>query len=196
MNNPFTHKLKAAENRLTELKQKQARFNENAMPGVFVTGRDGVPASRFRQLDRQLDRTIEFAKNIVATEQEVRDLSTKTRLFDEGKIDAQGRRLIDKAARARHEELYAAFIRSRVKAGDTAEFTIRAGGATCKVVRLNKKTVTLSSGTNWPYTAIAPLSTDGHILSEQELNTAFREFQNVLDTQAATATAGCEGGAR
>lgn len=70
--NPYTIKREQAEARVTRIEQQQDRLNGSAIPGTFITGNSGVSARRRRQLDRQLNRTIDLAVAAVRARERVR----------------------------------------------------------------------------------------------------------------------------
>lgn len=91
MFNPFKVKLERAKLRLSRLEAQQKRQDANDMPGPFITGNSGIPASRRRRLDRQLERTIDAAVAIVEARQNMNILQAKHDAYERGEINAQGR---------------------------------------------------------------------------------------------------------
>lgn len=59
--NPYKIRLERARAALEKTLAAQARFEANLIPSTYMTGNSGVPASRRRKLDKQLDRTIDLA---------------------------------------------------------------------------------------------------------------------------------------
>lgn len=94
--NPYREKLEKKRAQLARLERQQTAHNAGCIPGTLVTGGSGVPASRCRRLDRQLDRTINLAVRKRALTREVKYLELKSALYDEGKINAAGRRITPK----------------------------------------------------------------------------------------------------
>jgi hypothetical protein len=82
-----------------QIERKQAQLDRlngqqdrnGALPGTFVTGRSGVSASYSKKLNRQLDRTIDTAVNIVALTKELPELKRRLELYESGRINEQGR---------------------------------------------------------------------------------------------------------
>lgn len=99
MSNPYTYKLQKAQANLSRLEAEQDILNKNAIPGTFVTGRSGVSRSYSRRLDRQLDRTIDLAKAVTEARRNVRRLALQEKLYEQGKINSQGRSITPKPAR-------------------------------------------------------------------------------------------------
>lgn len=62
--NPYAHRLHKAQQWLANAERRWQAFNDNAMPGTYVTGNSGVPASRRHRLDRQIERTVDLAKKL------------------------------------------------------------------------------------------------------------------------------------
>lgn len=91
MSNPFKLRLERAKMRLRTLEAQWKRHNDNAMPGPFETGNSGIPASRRRKLDRQLDRTIDLSVALVDARKKVAVLQAQHDAYERGEINAQGR---------------------------------------------------------------------------------------------------------
>ncbi len=89
--NSYRRKQEQAEKRLQKLLAAQARLDANAVPGTYITGASGVPASRLRKLDRQLERTIELAKSITYVRQQVVHYRARADELDAGLIHPNGR---------------------------------------------------------------------------------------------------------
>ena len=91
MTNPYAAKLKKAEQRLDALEKRQRHYDAIVIPGTLVTGRSGISASYKKQLDRQVEKTIDLACALVEQRRKVAALRQSVQMYDEGKINAQGR---------------------------------------------------------------------------------------------------------
>ena len=91
MPNPYATKLKKAEQRLANLEKRQRHYDAIAIPGTFVTGRSGVSASYKKRLDRQVEMTITLAGQLIEQRRKVDVLRQSVQMYDDGKINAQGR---------------------------------------------------------------------------------------------------------
>lgn len=72
-------KIAAIEAKLQRLEQRNAA---PGMPGTYITGNSGVPATRRRQLDARLDRTIDNAVEIVRLRDELALLNRRLYAID------------------------------------------------------------------------------------------------------------------
>jgi hypothetical protein len=88
--NPFRRRLLTKQVKLATLRTLQQHRNRNDMPGTYVTGGSGVPVSRLRKIERQTERFIDTAVQIVNLQREVEWLQLSADLFDAGKIHANG----------------------------------------------------------------------------------------------------------
>ena len=89
--NPFARRLALAQARLEKLEKQQATHDASAVPGTYVTGGSGVSAAYKKRLNQQLDKTIDLAVAIVAQRRKVAELAQSVQMYDQGKINAQGR---------------------------------------------------------------------------------------------------------
>jgi len=94
MSNPYAEKLMAAERRLERLEKKQEALRQSAIPSTYITGNSGIPASRRRKLDQQLDRTIDLAVAYEKQREKVAEIRGKFNAYNDGLIDEHGRRII------------------------------------------------------------------------------------------------------
>ena len=89
--NPFAARLLKAHDRASAIERKQEAFSRNSIPGTYITGNSGIPASRRRKLDKQLDRTIDLAVASVKAMEKAGVLAKKYVAYADGRCDAQGR---------------------------------------------------------------------------------------------------------
>lgn len=89
--NPYIAKLKKAEERLANLEKRQRHYDAIAIPGTLVTGRSGISASYKKRLDRQVEKTIDLAGLLIEQRRKVATLRQSVQMYDNGKINAQGR---------------------------------------------------------------------------------------------------------
>lgn len=91
VHNPYAVKLKKAEQRLAALEKRQRHYDAIVIPGTLVTGRSGISASYKKQLDRQVEKTIDLACAIIEQRRKVAALRQSVHMYDDGEINAQGR---------------------------------------------------------------------------------------------------------
>lgn len=91
LHNPFRVKLAKALVQLFKVEKEIALRDETDVPGTFITGRSGVPASRYQRLDRQLDRRISLAVIFCETQARVDHLRWQADAYDAGRIHRNGR---------------------------------------------------------------------------------------------------------
>jgi len=70
-------KLNQLERKLEKISEAQEHAQQTDMPGTLVTGRSGIPLSRQKKLDRQLDRTIELAQKYIQTKSAIDEIKSK-----------------------------------------------------------------------------------------------------------------------
>lgn len=89
--NPFAAKLARYKQYLANVEAEQARHDKSDMPGSYVTGNSGIPASRRRKVDAQLEATVKRAGKIAYWRQQVAWVQAKHDAYARGECDAQGR---------------------------------------------------------------------------------------------------------
>lgn len=128
--------LEARRAALQERADRLAADNPNDIPGTYVTGRSGVPASRTKRLNRQIERSVDRAVEFTKTLQELRQVESRIEWL---RSDGPGKmkRREDLVRRAQ-EDLF-----TRIQVGDLVNV---GGNHPVKVFRKNRKSVTTDGG--------------------------------------------------
>lgn len=130
-------KRDALETKLNRLNADHERRIKTDMPGPFVTGGSGIPASRSRRLDAQLDREITKAVEYVETSKELERVKAKIAYQDNAPERERVKEIIRSKEQTRFES---------IEVGDLIDI---GGNAPIRVIKKNKKTVVTDGGSKW-----------------------------------------------
>lgn len=120
----------------TKIREYEAA-NDNATPGVYITGRDGISAKRLQKQAEALERTIDRSLEYAAWLHELEQIESQIRAIDL----APEREAARQTAKTKHDLMFAT-----IQAGDL----INVGGNNLlTVARKNKKSVVTVSGTKY-----------------------------------------------
>lgn len=175
------------EARIAGLESKIKRLRPLALAsdeftGVFSHGVGKMTRKQAQNRQAAHDRQRQHFRDLQEAEKQLRWLKARHRLYLAGEVHLDGQPCADAPSRQRQQEfaaIYAEWVRSVVKPGDKVQFVMRPDGAKMVVKRLNQKTVTFESGTKWKYTAIRPLTTDGLLMSDEEVKVALLDFMEI-----------------
>jgi len=115
----------------------EARLGRDEIPGTYVTGRDGVPARRHRQLDRQIERSIDQALEYKRAVEDLQSVEGKIKVIQQRPARARREDLVHRA----QEELF-----TRINVGDLVKV---GGNNPVEVARKNRKSITTSNGVRY-----------------------------------------------
>jgi hypothetical protein len=122
---------------LNDIARLELIVHKDSMPGVYVTGRDGVSQQRQQQLNHNLERIIDAAVEISRREAELRRVETSLEALDRAPEIA----LRKAARRVQQEEMFAG-----IQVGDLINV---GGNLPLEVARKNKKSLITTGGTKW-----------------------------------------------
>lgn len=133
----LVERKKSVKQQIENLKNRIEQAEKTAIPGTFVTGRENVPRSRIRSLEKQLDKRIDSAVEYEKLRKELIQIEAEIKTQEE----APRRELVKEKVKAKLEEQFDA-----IKAGDQIDV---GGNNLLLVVKKNPKSVKTETGGSW-----------------------------------------------
>lgn len=150
-------KKQAIENQIEALDRAITRSNETDIPGTYVTGGSGVPYSRIKKVEKQLDRRIDRAVKAVKLKKDLAWVNARIAV----QRDAPKRAAMKEAVRNKLEEAF-----STIEVGDMIDI---GGNAPLTVIKKNAKSVITEGGTKWTASEIGKVIKAGKPEAEPEV---------------------------
>ena len=164
-----------ARSRVDDLEAAYNRAAEAAkeIPGWQVTGRSNRAKSLDKKIQAATDKQQKIYNELVDAQQEAKQAENRAAAYRAGKAHENGQPRSDKQAAAASNLTYAEYIRQKVKPGDKLWFVQNPSAVVVK--RLNKKTVTLESGSKWDYLDFVPL-VDGKPMAMADIKAEMQDL--------------------
>jgi hypothetical protein len=179
--NPFAakaHRARSEHERLTAPTAQQRAMADAFPLGAGSPGNSSARRSA-RGAGRRMDASIDRAVRAENARKNALHYEGLAAAYDRGEVNAQGRRITSEATREREAtaaDLYGAYLRARVQPGDEVTLVQNPDGGGHVVTRINRKTVTFATGTQWPHIDIRPLR-NGQPMTSDELREDFAAWR-------------------
>jgi phospholipid N-methyltransferase len=166
---------------IQRLEERAAKLNKKAnapqvYPGSYVTGSSGRSKSFTNKTNAESERRAITFGEWQKVDADLKELKALRAAYAAGEVWTNGQKRADAPSRQRAQsadEQIATYLRATLKPGDLISV---GGGAPLAVKKVNAKSITTESGTNWKYSEVTPVGADGKEIARRDFARAVAEF--------------------